>query len=113
MNDDIRVLLATVQEAEEKHRRYRRRATLFEWLYLVLFISAMCFLFLGATIHLLYGSDHRPLLLISATLWVAGYVAYILYVIYDSKTAETARQTCELRCMLELEMRRPVSAERR
>jgi uncharacterized membrane protein SpoIIM required for sporulation len=112
MSDEVRTLLAAVQEIEEERRRYSRRAALLELLYLVLLMSAMASLFLGAVIHLLYGYDHRPPFVISAMLWIAGYASYILYVIYDSKTAETARQACELRCMLELEMKRPVSAER-
>jgi predicted nucleic acid-binding Zn ribbon protein len=112
MTDEVRALLAAVEDAEERCKKYSRRAALLEWLYLVLLISAMVFLFLGAVMHLLYGYDHRPPLAVSAVLWIVGYAVYLLHVIYDSKAAETARQACELRCRLELEMRRTVSVGR-
>ncbi len=103
--DEVKALLVALEDAEERRERYSRRAALLESLYLPLFAVGMAFLFLGAVVHTLYGYDHRPLLVVSATLWVAGYVSYVMYIIYDSKTAETARQVCELKCMLE--MRRP------
>jgi preprotein translocase subunit Sss1 len=101
MSDEVKALLAAAEDAEESCKMYSRRAALLEWLYLVLFISAMVFLFLGAVIHLLYGYDHRPPLAVSAVLWIVGYAVYLLHVIYDSKAAETARQVCILKCMLE------------
>ncbi len=97
MTDEVKTLL---MQTEERYRRYSKRAALFDLLYLPLFALSMAFLFLGAVVHTLYGYDHRPLLVVSATLMVIGYLSYILYIIYDSKAAEVARQVCELRCML-------------
>ncbi len=103
MTDEVKSLLAALEDAEERRERYSRRAALFDLLYLPLFVVSFAFLFLGAVVHTLYGYDHRPLLVVSATLMVIGYLSYILYVIYDSKAAEAARQACELRCMLKPE----------
>ena len=100
MSDRIKILL---DAAEERRRRYGRRAALLEWLYLVLLISASAILFLGAVVHLHYGYDYRPLYVVAAALWAAGCAAYILYIIYDIKANEAARQACELRCVLEHE----------
>ncbi len=97
MTDEVKALLAQV---EERRRRYSRRVALFDLLYLPLLVVSMAFLFLGAVVNTLYGYDHRPLVVVSATLWVAGYLSYILYTIYDGRAAETTRQACELRCML-------------
>jgi hypothetical protein len=98
MSDRVKVLLAA---AEERHRRYSRRAALLEWLYLALFASIAALLFFGGAVYLLYGYDHRPFLAAGAALWTVGYVAYVLHVIYDVKAAEAARQVCELKCILE------------
>jgi len=100
MSDRIKILLDV---AEERHRRYGRRAALLEWLYLVLLISASAIMFLGAVVHLHYGYDYRPLYVVTTALWAAGYVTCVLYIIYDIKANEAARQACELRCMLEHE----------
>ena len=103
MKIEKEVLMAAVEKAEERYKRYSKRAALFEWLYLVLIVSVSAFLFLGAVVYLSYGYDYRPPFVVGATLWTAGCVAYILHVIYDVRAAETARQVCKLKCMFEQE----------
>jgi hypothetical protein len=110
MTDSVKALLDAVQEAEERRIRCGKRAAQLEQLYIVLIVAAATVMFLGAVVYLLYGYDHRPLFAASAVLFVVGYAAYILYVVYDVKAAEAAKQACELRCALEHEIRRPVSA---
>jgi Ca2+/Na+ antiporter len=110
VTDKVKTLLVAIQEAEERRQRYGRQAAQLEQLYLMLIVVATAVMFLGAVVYLLYGYDHRPLFAASAVLFVVGYAAYILYVVYDVKAAEAAKQACELRCALEHEIRRPVSA---
>jgi hypothetical protein len=98
LSDRVKVLLA---ETEERRQRYSRRAAQLEWLYLTLFASTAVLLFFGGVVYL-YGYDYRPLFVVGATFSIAGYVAYILHIIYDGKAAEAARQVCELKCMLGL-----------
>ncbi len=92
-----------LQEIEERYKWYSRQAALLESLYLVLLALSMAFLFLGAVVNTLYGYDHRPLLVVSATLFTVGYMTYILYIIYDGRAAETARQVRELKRTLKPE----------
>jgi hypothetical protein len=107
MNDKIKILLAEMKERREK---YSKRAALCDKLALVLYISAIAFLLLGAVVYF-SGYDHRPPLAISLTLSLAGYAAYILYTIYSDKAAKAARQVCILECMLEQKKREDTSQQ--
>ncbi len=98
--DEVKALLVALEDAEERYRRYGRRADLFDLLYLPLLILGFVFLLLGAVVYELYGYDHRPLLIVSIVLWAAGYLSYILHIIYNSRAVKAAKQACELRCML-------------
>jgi predicted nucleic acid-binding Zn ribbon protein len=102
MDNKIKILLA---KAKERRKMYSRRAALCDELALALYIPAMVFMLFGVAAYF-FGYDHRPPFAISTVLWIAGYAAYILHVIYDGKAVEAARQVCILECMLEREPKR-------
>ena len=99
MTDDVKALLAA---AEERRRRYSRRATLLERLTFALHIPA----FVATAVSLaaaFYGWWQAARLIgaMGLALWSAGYVSFILYSIYKHKATEAARQACTLRCIIE------------
>jgi small-conductance mechanosensitive channel len=97
MNDKVKALLAAAESAEERCRRYSRRAALCDRLSFALYITATALMLLGATAYFFYGYDYRLPFAVSATLWIAGYAAYILRDVYDSRAAKAARKACVFR----------------
>ena len=102
MDNKIKMLLAG---AKERREMYSRRAALCNKLALMLYIPAMAFMLFGVAAYF-FGYDYRPPFAVSNVLWIAGYAAYILHVIYDGKAVEAARQVCILECVLERELKR-------
>ena len=96
MNDKVKALLAAAESAEERCRRYSRRAALCDRLSFALYIPATALMLLGATAYF-YGYDYRLPFAVSVALWIAGYAAYILRDVYDSRAAEAARKACVFR----------------
>ena len=97
MNDEVKALLAAAESAEERCRRYSRRAALCDRLSFALYITATALMLLGATAYFFYGYDYRLPFAVSVALWIAGYAAYILRDVYDSRAAEAARKACVFR----------------
>ena len=107
MDDEVKTLLVAVQEANERRMRYSMRTALFDKLSIGLCISTLIATAVSFIDYLIYGN--RMLFLVAFVLWIAGYISYILYLVYRYRATKAARQVCILECILEKRGAAPAS----
>jgi positive regulator of sigma E activity len=99
-SDEVKGLLAAAEDAEERCRRYGRRAALFARLALALYVVAAVAYALTVAAYLLY--SWWQVVVASTALWTAGYASYMLHDHYSRKAAKAARQSCIYRKVAEI-----------
>jgi len=95
MSAEVKALIAAAQEAERRCKRYSRVADMLDRLTFALYIPAFAVTTIGLVAHLLYSMQY--LVIAGLALWIAGYAAYILRNVYNSKATKATRQACVFR----------------
>jgi small-conductance mechanosensitive channel len=102
-SEKVRALLAAVEDAERRHRKYSSWAAQLDRVSLALYIVAMAFMLLTAVAYFFYHYDYYMLTFAAGiACWAAGYVAHVLYNVYSCKAVKAARQACVFRSAAEI-----------
>ncbi len=101
MTDEVKALLAALEDAERRCKRYGRRAALLDNVSFVLYVSAGVVFGVSLADYLFRGSVHLSLIAAGLALWASAAVTRILHDVYDHEATKAARQACTYRTVAE------------